>query len=65
MSDWISVKDRQPDHPGRYLCRVEIEIPSKIIHGTHICHYWKDDGWLRVKVTHWMPLPESPEEENE
>ena len=60
---WISVKDRLPDKKGDYL-----------IYNTDgiVWPYWYDgDGWydtlgyLTQRVTHWMPLPEPPEVEDD
>lgn len=61
---WISVKDRLPEKPGRYLvCAKEGEREThrtiapfqRAFHLTGRMAYWK--------VTHWMPLPEPPKEE--
>ena len=55
---WISVKERMPDkQPDEYL------VVNGHIVETAIC---LDNMWItpkRVsKITHWMPLPEPPEE---
>ena len=62
---WISVKDRLPEHGKRYLIYATSEGGKNhrittAAYGGHFalsgrCAYWK--------VTHWMPLPESPKEE--
>lgn len=59
MSEWISVKDRLPNEKTRVL----VFVP----HGNRKIDI---DGmvgriWVRWngRVTHWMPLPEPPEEE--
>lgn len=56
MSDWISVKDGLPTSSGSYLVYanvVDIDI------------YDAEEGewefWCNWKVTHWQPLPDSPE----
>lgn len=57
---WISVKDELPKKKGDYL-----------IYNTDglVWIYWYNDGWydsdccISDNVTHWMPLPEPPEEE--
>lgn len=65
VNGWIPVSDRLPDYDGRYLCNVRsFAFPGtfyvsilKYEHGAFIegtCY--SDD------VTHWMPLPDSPEE---
>jgi len=56
MSEWISVEDELPERFGQYLgwdgMSVDIE--------------WFVDGeWLVGGVTHWMPLPEPPEDSDE
>ncbi|MBR5874526.1 MAG: DUF551 domain-containing protein [Oscillospiraceae bacterium] len=64
MAEWISVKDRLPEDDADYLvwvadaCTVERAM------------YYGDGEWLTEDlenltrlVTHWMPLPEPPKEE--
>jgi len=70
VSEWISVKDRlpKPDNSGepRYLIRVDGRSQY-----TWVDFWWKkpysdDFWWVNLKddevVTHWMPLPEPPQE---
>lgn len=61
---WISVKDRLPDKNGEYLA-----VTPNMRRKVNVA-YFEDCVWLpderhftTVKVTHWMPLPEPPEEE--
>lgn len=59
MSEWISVKDRLPEEKTRVLVfvpRSGLKIDTDRIVGRI---------WVRWngRVTHWMPLPEPPEEE--
>lgn len=71
MSEWISCSDRLPTEPGAYLV-------FKPISAYRLCLYdwlvdvraWEQE-WLRKKrsdfkpktwVTHWMPLPEPPQD---
>ena len=67
VQEWISVKDRLPEKPGKYLVsgawRGE---PAK----TWICEFVviaNVGGWAnparKPVVTHWMPLPEPPKGE--
>ena len=62
-SKWISVKDRLPEHDGRYLCNVK----SFSFKGSFYITMLKYDkgGFIEGRiytddVTHWMPLPEPP-----
>lgn len=64
--EWISVKDRLPEeYKGKYLCY----IPG---YGIGVASYFKYAVWngrwslmgFSVKVTHWMPLPQQPKEED-
>jgi len=63
MSEWISVKDRLPKNfEPVIVCRRGKD-------GTIVEQGFKDAGsWWKVygtrtkNVTHWMPLPEPPEE---
>ena len=64
---WISVKDRLPEKSGQYLCWFGA---NKFLIGSAIETYvdeWK--AFVRLEslekypnITHWMPLPEPPEE---
>ena len=56
---WISVEDRLPDHNQRVLAyRAESRDTFEEF---RMCCGWAIKG----KITHWMPLPEPPEEERE
>ena len=67
---WISVKDRLPTEEERFddvyselipllACTSGTKYPfSAFFDGKK----W-GDGWSEVDVTHWMPLPEPPEED--
>ena len=68
--EWISVKDRLPEKEKEVLvywtntsqCKRHYEIIYYT--GDHwFCLDDKVRPW--IKVTHWMPLPEPPEVENE
>lgn len=61
MAEWISVKDRLPRGMQNVLMFIDCR-------GVMIGYYspidglWSYDGWM--PVTHWMPLPKPPKEEN-
>ena len=66
---WVSVKDRLPEKSGQYLCWFGA---NKVAIGPAIVTYvdeWKAFGNLvslekYPNITHWMPLPEPPKEDN-
>ncbi len=72
---WISVKDRLPgDCESVLVYCAEMTITSAFlifeVKGSPICWQVNDwdesDGSIRFDdVTHWMPLPEAPKDENE
>ncbi len=48
--------------------------PNVTLHGAYVlANYYEDCGWVieeypsweHAEVSHWMPLPEAPEEDNE
>ena len=60
--EWISVKDRLPDDEENVLAFVfgEAEVCC-LKNGV-----WRNE-WMKFydgDITHWMPLPEPPKEEN-
>lgn len=68
MSKWISVKDALPEDRNLYLVRQLIGQREYF----NIAYIFEDDwyeqrgGYLRLEsITHWMPLPEPPEKEEE
>jgi len=64
--EWISVKDKSPG-PGRYWVSMRHDRSGKRKHLSkkYYSGYWsmtrneKHGGW---RITHWMPLPEPPED---
>lgn len=54
--EWISVKDRLPESEGDYLCAFDDGYVSSAEWIDGEWDLWVDSG----KVTHWMPLPEPP-----
>ena len=73
MSKWISVKDRLPED-GEYV--LAYTIPAFHPIGNEVCKFMCDEvgnydtGHFRLAhsadkrnlVTHWMPIPNPPEE---
>lgn len=67
IGGWISVQDRLPEERGRYLCWFG---KNTLCVGADIATYlpeWHGFGILETdtvlqNITHWMPLPEPPEE---
>ena len=60
MSEWISVKDRLPK---------PFESVLVFRDGKISIDYSEENGWFAYdfngkRVTHWMPLPEPPKEDN-
>lgn len=65
MSDWISVNDRLPERNGWYLTYG----PTRVMDVLHYCgDEWGEPAWASeyiydAEVTHWMPMPEGPDED--
>lgn len=63
---WISVEERLPEEGERVLCTdghcvfEQYRVPLSCVYGT-----WNRGGLKSPmqNVTHWMPMPEPPEEE--
>lgn len=66
MSEWISCKDRLPDKRGRYLVLEDDKwlqnMDDKDIDKTKWIRIVFYDGDFPITVSHWIPLPEPPEE---
>lgn len=66
MSEWINIKDQLPPRPGSYLVVVLdwniFQEPIRQIKMLRVGKWTRDFGLSGV--THWMPLPELPKEEN-
>ena len=73
MSEWISVKDKLPDTGISVIVR---QYEDKINNGTYVAwieklgikdkpiwqYSWCCGCYVPREVTHWMPLPEPPKE---
>lgn len=68
---WIPVTERLPDKMGQYICQYvfgdQTEYPFyqvlwyfTAIEKPHFQH----EGSMGLRVTHWMPLPTLPEEDD-
>jgi hypothetical protein len=66
MSEWISVKDAKvPDDGGSYLvANVELGIVAPYVQCVIKSNPWTaNHNWsYGTEITHWMPLPEPPED---
>ena len=67
VQEWISVKDRLPEAGGYVVC-IAKRNPFSIF--MPMVARIEKNGWVNPiteqyisEVTHWMPLPEPPEEE--
>ncbi|MGX8702904.1 MAG: DUF551 domain-containing protein [bacterium] len=68
---WIPVTERLPEETDHYLvhieCKCDGELMSKWTQVAWFCKkfYWEHSygtEFFKETVTHWMPLPEPPEE---
>lgn len=77
MSEWISVKDRLPDNKEHDWVLAQVVEDNGFMHIPKVMEYrqskndWFEEtyGWLSehngaFTVTHWMPLPEPPDEDD-
>lgn len=65
MAEWISVKDKLPFGEGCVLVCLN-EHGAKMRHGRiDTDQIGIHSNWVRWRgyITHWMPLPEPPKEE--
>lgn len=72
INKWIKTTEREPEEDGSYLCRVSLSKygAEAGLTWTAICEYrngmWWSSSAGATYVTHWMPLPKPPmEDENE
>lgn len=71
-SGWISVKDRMPDDGEGVLALVSGKYGNATFESAYeLAEYSKKEGWILCyfpefadpDVSHWMPLPEPPKED--
>jgi len=61
MSEWISVRDGNPEAEGRYaVCYRYKNNPLRIFIGDYIPGMGWSTSLADSEITHWMPLPEPP-----
>ena len=61
MAEWISVKDRLPERNQRvFVYRPEMDGADT---GPMSVQWGWSCACKRTDITHWMPLPEPPEED--
>lgn len=67
MVEWVSVKDRLPETNGQFLC-YSADFPLGAFFSIQSFNvkkgafWWYEDNVKAPFITHWMPLPEPPEE---
>lgn len=64
MSEWINVNDRLPTKSGKYIV---IAIEDKTLYHITFANFGKVGFYMTGhcaywRITHWMPMPEIPEE---
>ena len=64
---WIPVTERLPENEGWYMVYTKNkgDHARKINKAQYYYHSWHGNGGRWDNVTHWMPLPEAPQEEND
>lgn len=61
---WISVKERLPETEGKYIvCTAKGSVYCTKFKGCGDTGVFKAD--MNTHITHWMPLPEAPEVDDE
>lgn len=62
MVNWISVKDCLPEQEGLYLVARSTKINGKTVGCRHFYENYPGAFLLAPSITHWMPMPDPPEE---
>ena len=64
MPKWISVKERMPETEGKYIvCTAKSSVYCTKFKSYGDIGVFKTD--MNTHITHWMPLPDAPEVEDE
>ena len=73
--EWISVKDRLPEKEGIYIAVIDetqynpdclwVRPIKYVKYGNQYRWWWFSEKMYTHHVTHWMPLPEYPESEDD
>jgi hypothetical protein len=65
MSEWINIKDKQPDHETFVLSCSKGYLPRvSLFHLSEKDYLFLNPDCMReqiIGVTHWMPLPKPPQ----
>lgn len=66
VQQWIPVSERLPEIYTHVLVHIPWEKPFTAVHEGWLCPHgdWYADGFTRTprEVTHWMPMPKPPKE---
>ena len=78
LTKWISVKDRLPEEGDSYIVAGKMRLQGEpweyftdvaASHGCYIDGFWDTfNDWVEgneTHITHWMPMPEPPKEEED
>ena len=66
VQEWISVKDRLPEHGDVVLCFMKFG-EHRILQWDNVSSWWlgygQGDDWQKADVTHWAKMPQQPKGE--
>ena len=66
VQEWISVKDRLPEHGDVVLCFMKFG-EHRILQWDNVSSWWlgygQGDDWQKSDVTHWSKMPQPPKGE--
>ena len=66
VQEWISVKDRLPEHGDVVLCFMKFG-EHRILQWDNVSSWWlgygQGDDWQKADVTHWEKMPQPPKGE--